>query len=257
MSAKEQQRSRSEFSRQAGQIVTAPAFHNQAVLRRLVGALGDSASHSVLDLACGPGIVAEAIAPHVRQVTGIDATPEMIRLAQQRFKKAHLRNGRFKSAVAEQLPFRSGQFDQVVTRLSFHHFSDMPMVLGQIRRVLRPRGRLIVADVIASEDPDEAALHNSLEKLRDPTHVRMFAAGELLDLLQFNGFRVVHHESWRQARAFPEWAAIIGDPGRMAPLEHVMRALARAGQTAGIDLREEYGEVRFAHTWLLAIAEAG
>ena len=246
-----------EFSSQAKQMAAAPAFRAEAVLQRLVKALGNSASDCILDLACGPGIVAEAVAPHVREVMGIDATPEMIRLAQERLEQAHLANARFEVAAAEDLPFRQGRFDQVITRLSFHHFADVPTVLAEIRRVLRPAGRLIAADVVSSEDADEAALHNSLEKLRDPTHVRMFSASELVDLLGSAGFRVVHHESWRQGRAFPEWAAIIADPARTVPLENVMRALARAGQGAGIALREESGELRFAHTWLLSVAVAG
>ncbi len=254
MTSKRVQDDQDGYTRQAAQMDTAPAFHTRVVLQRLVKALGDCSSDAVLDLACGPGIVAEAIAPRVRHVIGIDATPAMIQLSQERFKKAGLRNGRFKLGLAEELPFRAGRFDQVITRLSFHHFADVPLVLGEIHRVLKPEGRLVVADIVTSEDPDEAALHNSLEKLRDPTHVRLFPASDFIDLLVGERFTVVHHESWRQARSFPEWAAIVGDPARTDPLENVMRALARAGQDAGMQLREESGRLRFAHTWLLAVA---
>lgn len=256
MSSRRHQEIQAEFTRQAMQMASAPAFRAQAELGRLVKALGDARSHRVLDLACGPGILAEALAPHVREVAGIDATLEMIRLAWDRFEKAHLTNGHFETAAAEELPYAAAQFEQVLTRLSFHHFDNVPAALSEARRVLRPMGRLIVADVISSEEPGEAALHNSLERLRDPTHVRMFSGSELLDVLRVEGFRVVHHESWRQARAFPEWAAIVGDADRTEPLENVMRALARAGESAGIALHEESGELRFAHTWMLAIAIA-
>jgi ubiquinone/menaquinone biosynthesis C-methylase UbiE len=256
MDPNDQDRIQQEFSRQARQLASASAFHEKGAIERMVIALGDSAADRVLDVACGPGIVAEAIAPHVREVNGIDATPEMIRLANERFADAHLGNGCFAVASAEQLPFVRGLFDQVVTRLSFHHFTDLPAALAEMHLVLRPGGKLVVADVVSSEDADESALHNSLEKLRDPTHVRMYAASSLLDILYFGGFRVVHHESWRQARAFTEWAAIVADPSRTLPLQNVMRALARTGQSAGIHLREQSGELRFAHTWLLAVAVA-
>ncbi len=256
MSPKSEEQIRHEFTRQAKQMAAAPAFRVDAALERIVKALGDAAPDRVLDLACGPGIVAEAIAPQHREVVGIDVTPEMIWLARERLRKAGWGNAHFSVSSAERLPFEWGSFDQVVTRLSFHHFMDVPATLAETRRVLREEGRLIAADVVSSEDADESALHNSLERLRDPTHVRMYSASNLLDILQFGGFRVVHHESWRQARAFAEWAAIIADPARTGPLENVMRALARAGQTAGIGLSEESGEVRFAHTWLLTIAMA-
>ena len=256
MDPKEQERIQQEFSRQAKQMASASAFHEKGAIERILAALAYSRVNRVLDVACGPGIVAEAIAPRVRRVAGIDATAEMIRLANERFQKAGLGNGSFTVASAEALPFGPARFSQVVTRLSFHHFTDVPVVLAEIRRVLRPQGRLIVADIVSSEDPDESALHNALEKLRDPTHIRMYSAGNLIDTLYFGGFKVVHHESWRQQRAFPEWAAIIGDPSRTGPLQNVMRALAQSGQTAGIELSDESGELRFAHTWLLAVTVA-
>ena len=244
-----------EFTRQAAHMAAAPAFHAEAVFERLVSALGDASSQRVLDLACGPGIVAEAIAPHVREVTGIDATPEMIRLARERFKKAGLGNGRFEAARAEKLPFADGWFDQVVTRLSLHHFGDPGSVLAETRRVLRPGGRLIVADVVSPGNSEQAALHNALEQLRDPTHVRMLAPHELRRLVASAGFSVLKQDLWEQPRAFKEWATIVAEPRRTTPLEEVMSALARSGQDAGISLREEDGEVLFTHTWLLLIVE--
>ncbi len=250
-------RIQSEFTRQAKQISSSSVFNAESVIRRLVQAVGSAASERVLDVACGPGIVAEALAPLVREIVGIDATPEMIRLARERFEKARLTNGRFEVGLAEALPFKDAQFDQVVTRLSFHHFPDINVILSEIRRVIRPEGRLIVADVLSSDDPEESALHNSLEQLRDPTHVRMLARMELLQAIRSGSFEIISDESWKQERSFSEWAQIVVDPARIRPLRHVMRALARAGQRAGIDLREESGELRFAHTWLLVIAKAG
>jgi ubiquinone/menaquinone biosynthesis C-methylase UbiE len=246
----------SEFTRQAKQMASAPAFHTQAVLERLRQAVGASPSDRILDLACGPGIVAETVSPHVREVVGIDATPEMIRLVRERFAMAHLTNGRFEVASAEWLPFEAGEFDQVLTRLSFHHFPDVAAVLAEIRRVLRPGGRMIVADVVSSEDADQSALHNSLERLRDPTHVRMLSSTELLQVIHGAGFSVMHEERWQQQRSFGEWAAIIADPTRTQPLEQVMRVLARAGEGAGISLREEAPDLLFTHTWLLVTANA-
>ncbi len=250
-------RIQSEFSRQARQMDSAPAFRSRDVVERLADALGSSASGIVLDLACGPGIVAKAIAPRVREVVGIDLTAEMIMLANERFKKAGIDNGSFSVAAAENLPFERACFDQVVTRLSFHHFPDIARVLAELRRVMRTGGRLIVADVVSSEVEEEARLHNALERLRDPTHVRMLSSTELVKLIERAGFSVEDTETWAQQRAFTEWAAIIADERRTGPLEHVMRVLARAGNTAGIGLREEDGELRFTHTWALVVARAG
>ena len=222
----------------------------------LVKAVASSARERVLDLACGPGIVAEAVSPHVRQVVGIDVTPEMIRLAEARLVKARQPNAYFGIGSAEALPFAENEFDQVITRLSLHHFTDVGAVLAEVRRVLRPVGNLIVADVVSSEDPEESALHNSLERLRDPTHVRMLAPSELRNIIRVAGFSLVSEDAWEQQRSFPEWAQIIANPARTEPLQNVMRALARAGQGAGMALREESGQLFFTHRWRLVIANA-
>ncbi len=247
-------RVQSEFTRQARQMASSPVFKDEAVLRRFQRAVGQSPHDRVLDVACGPGILAEAIAPQVRQVNGIDATPEMIRLARERFEKAALPNGGFDVAAADQLPFEDAAFEQVVTRLSFHHFHDVPAALNEIRRVLRPNGRLTVADIVTSDDPDRSLLHNSLEQLRDPTHVHFFSRAQLVSLISAAGFVVLNEDAWEQQRSFEEWAAIVADPVRTQPLEQVMRALARAGQDSGMSLREESGRLVFTHSWLMVVA---
>jgi ubiquinone/menaquinone biosynthesis C-methylase UbiE len=249
-------RTREEFTRQAKQMAAAPAFHAEPVLKHFAEAVGEAPAGRVLDVACGPGIVAEVLAPYAREIVGIDATPEMIRLAGERFTNAGLSNGRFQVALAEHLPFQEESFDQVVTRLSFHHLQDVPAVLHEIHRVLRPGGQLVAADILSVEEAGKARLHNSLEQLRDPSHVRFFARDELLRLVEAAGFSLRHEQSWEQVRSFGEWAAIVADPARTAPLENVMRALAQAGQDCGISLREEAGSLLFTHTWLMFVAES-
>src|SRR4029079_3322625 len=126
-----------------------------------------------LDVACGPGIVVEALARDAGGVVGCDLTPEMLEKARQRCAAAKLTNVRFVPGRAEALPFEDAEFDVVVSRSALHHFLDPAATLREMARVLRPGGRMVTVDVMASEDPAEAALHNALEILRDPSHVRM------------------------------------------------------------------------------------
>jgi ubiquinone/menaquinone biosynthesis C-methylase UbiE len=246
----------SEFTRQAKAMAGASAFHAEAALEHLVKAVRTSAPQRVLDLACGPGIVAEAVSPLVREVAGIDATPEMIRLAQERFERAHLTNGSFRVAWAEALPFDGAEFDGVIARLLFHHLPDLAAVLREVRRVLRPSGHLYVADVLSSDEPEESRLHNQWEQERDPTHVRMLTRSELLDTVRLAGFEVISEKTWKQERCFGEWAQIVADPARTEPLLRAMRASAAQGRRAGIDLLDESGELKFTQTWLMVVAQA-
>jgi ubiquinone/menaquinone biosynthesis C-methylase UbiE len=244
---------RTEFSRQANVMSGAPAFHSADVLERIAAAIGRVPGR-VLDLACGPGIVAEKIAPLVDEVIGVDLTPRMVELATARCKSANLSNCSFRAASAERLPFSDRFFDTVVTRLALHHFLAPAEALAEAWRVLRPAGCLVVADIVASPVEEEAALHNAIERLRDPTHVRMLSATELASLLSASGFEVLRQDSWEQLRGFTEWADVVAAPERTQPLEVVMRNLARAGYGAGIHLEEVEGELRFRHTWQLLIA---
>jgi ubiquinone/menaquinone biosynthesis C-methylase UbiE len=105
---------------------------------------------SVLDVGCGTGtlaIAAKSRVGHRGQVTGIDASPEMIGRAT---KKAG-RKGvavHFQTAAAERLPFRDAAFDVVLSTLMLHHLPNdaRAMCIGEIRRVLRPGGRLLAID---------------------------------------------------------------------------------------------------------------
>jgi hypothetical protein len=112
----------------------------------------------------------------------------------------------------------------------------------------------VAADMVSSAEAAEAELHNAIERLRDPTHVRMLTSTEMRDAVQKTGFELLSHEEWRQSRTFSEWAEIVADPGRTDPLFPVMRALARAGIGAGIELEEAGGELRFKHGWQLVAA---
>lgn len=230
----------------------APAFREEGTLRRIRDAVARPGR--VLDVACGPGIVAEALVGVAREIVGIDATPEMVARARERLRKAGAAHASFHEGPAEALPFPDGSFDAVVTRLSLHHLPNVPAVVAEMRRVLRRGGRLVVADVVSPGDAADAALHNALEKLRDPTHVRMLGPDEIPALLKAAALAPMDTQTWVQEREFDEWAAIVADPARTAPLAEVFRALARAGRPKGIRLREEGGAVRFTHTWLLVTA---
>jgi ubiquinone/menaquinone biosynthesis C-methylase UbiE len=247
-------RTREEFSRQAAVMSSSSVFNDERTLQRMGAALAATADDRVLEVACGPGIVAAAIAPLVGELVCIDATAKMIDLARKRLHNSGKAKVYFLEGLAEQLPFSPGSFAALVTRLSLHHFADVPKVLSEFRRVLQPGGQLLVADIITSSDDQEAGLHNALEQLRDPSHIRMLSREELFGTLRSCGFEPVAWESWQQLRTFAEWARIVSDPTRTGPLLEVMRALSHAGLGAGIQMRESDGDLAFVHTWQLVSA---
>src|SRR5664279_4986698 len=142
-------RVRDEFTRQAETFSASSAITDAALSQRFVDALGEAARGSVLDVACGPGILSAAIAKAARDVVAFDLTPQMLKKAAQRCSEAGLGNVSFREGTANELPFADGAFDAVVTRLSVHHFEKPGRAMSEIFRVLRPGGRFVVADVIS------------------------------------------------------------------------------------------------------------
>lgn len=239
-----------EFTRQAQTFEVWAQNVDADVGVRFGGALGDAARGELIDIACGPGVVTAALAPNAASVVAFDATDEMLAKAKARCAKAGVSNVEFKSGDAEHLPFADAKFDGAVTRAALHHFADPQRAIGEMFRVLRPGGIAIFADVISSEDDDESRLHNAIERLRDPSHVRMLPASVLDAAARQAGFRGLEAARWDMDRELEEWLAIVSDPVRSDPVRIVVRALAEAGRSAGIGLSVKDGKVVFLHRWV-------
>ena len=247
-------RVRDEFTRQAETFSASAAITDAALTQRFVTALGEAVSGSVLDVACGPGILSAAIAKAARDVVAFDLTPQMLKKAAQRCSEAGVDNVTFREGSAAALPFANAAFDAAVTRLSVHHFDRPSRVFEEIFRVLRPGGSFVIADVISSELPAEAELQNAIEILRDPSHVRMLPGSELTSLVRDAGFAIESVTTWDKPREFEEWMGIVNDASRVPPLRAVVRALANAGASAGMGLSVEGEKIRFFHRWNLIAA---
>jgi ubiquinone/menaquinone biosynthesis C-methylase UbiE len=94
--------------------------------------------------------VARQLAPSVRAVVAVDATVAMLEQGRAR----GVPNVIFLRADAAALPFLDASFDVVVSRFAVHHFEEPAMQLAEMRRCVKPRGRLAIADLVA--DPAAA-----------------------------------------------------------------------------------------------------
>jgi SAM-dependent methyltransferase len=239
-----------EFTRQAQTFADWAEKVDTDVGARFGGALGDAARGRLIDIACGPGVVTAALAPSAASVVAFDATDEMLAKAKSRCAKAGISNVEFKSGDAEHLPFADAQFDGAVTRAAVHHFAEPQRAFDETFRVLRPGGVAVIADATSSEDANESRLHNAIERLRDPSHVRMLPASVLDAAAHQAGFRHLEAATWDMDRELEEWLAIVSDPVRSDPVRIVVRALAEAGRSAGIGLSIKDGKVVFFHRWV-------
>jgi ubiquinone/menaquinone biosynthesis C-methylase UbiE len=175
-----------QFTKQAVPFSEMPAHSNDEANRLLIDMAKIGPDDNVLDVACGPGLVACPLAEVARHVTGLDLTPAMIEQAQAKQRATGLTNLTWLVGDAVPLPFPDAAFSVVVTRYSFHHFLDPKAVLTEMVRVCRPGGRVAVIDVFTTS-PEQAEAYNRVEKLRDPSHVRALSLEELTGLCHVAG----------------------------------------------------------------------
>lgn len=108
----------------------------------MVALAGDVSGRRILDAGCGAGPLSFALRERGAQVTGVDASAEMLALARRRLGDgADLRV----VDLSDPLPFDDGAFDDVVASLVLHYLEDWGPTLAEMRRVLRPGGRLIAS----------------------------------------------------------------------------------------------------------------
>ncbi|HEX4006943.1 MAG TPA: class I SAM-dependent methyltransferase [Acidobacteriaceae bacterium] len=169
-----------QFTRQAAQFAASPTARSEDILERILRAARPGPHDAALDVACGPGLLACALAGLVRHATGIDLTPAMLDQARATQQAQGLTNVTWDRGDVTAMPYTDGAFNIVTCRFAFHHFPDPLAVLRETRRVCAPGGRVVVAD--SAPSAAKAAAFNAMETMRDPSHTRALPAEEMMQL---------------------------------------------------------------------------
>jgi ubiquinone/menaquinone biosynthesis C-methylase UbiE len=253
------------MSNQSRQIDTAPAEVYERYLvpamfrpwaKDLIDLAAPQPGESVLDLACGTGIVARLAAERVTSsgyVAGLDIDPAMLAVAASRHPSIVWRESR-----AENIPFDDHSFDLVLCQQGLQFFPDRPAALKEMRRVLRPKGRLVVSVWRSVEHcPGHHALAQAMARHVNQSsgNLPQFSladAGELRDLVTAAGFddlalhSAVKISRYPSPERFVEWLmtgasivtrralAQIADEARSAFIDDVCTALMQYTDDEGL-----------------------
>jgi ubiquinone/menaquinone biosynthesis C-methylase UbiE len=178
---------RDSFTTQAKMFAANPWVTDDQRIQRLVAAARLKGDERVLDIATGPGYIAEAFARAAREVIGVDLTEAMLAIARERTQQRGVTNVIFRIGDAQNLPFESEEFEIVVSRLALHHVQNPLQVVREMTRVVRRGGTVLIEDIFASEHPGRAAYQDRWETLRDPSHARAIPLSEFLQLFRDSG----------------------------------------------------------------------
>jgi SAM-dependent methyltransferase len=233
-----------QFTKQAEPFAAMPAHSDADIVRFIRQAARLQPTSNVLDVACGPGLVALALAESAQHVTGLDITPAMLDKARELQRARGLANLSWVLGRADALPYANDSFDVVVTRFSFHHFTDPAKGLAEMMRVCRPGGRVVVCDVYTSS-PEQSREYDRLEKLRDPSHVHALPLGELRGLMRGAGLLGVEEAFARLPMGLDQLLnASFPVPGGA---EEIRRAFAEdlGRDRLGLGVHEQEGRLHF------------
>jgi SAM-dependent methyltransferase len=152
-------------------------------LRRAFARSALSAADRVLDLGCGTGDLTADLATVAPQITGADVAEAALDRARGRHPRLDLRL----VPIDGPLPFDDGAFDVVFSSEVIEHVADTARWLSEVRRVLAPRGRLLLTT------PDHGRLRlliGGVERYCDPVgdHLHLYTARSLRGLLHDFGF---------------------------------------------------------------------
>ncbi|NJN82055.1 MAG: class I SAM-dependent methyltransferase [Caldilineaceae bacterium] len=207
---------RHQFGQVAANYRTSQVHAQGADLEKMVLTAQLTGDERVLDAGCGAGHTALAFAPHVREVIAVDFTEAMLEQGRGLAEARGLTNVEFRLGDVEQLPFEDASFDVVVSRYSAHHWPNPQNALREFKRVLRSgeniRGQLLLADIVSFDDFTLDTFFQTVELLRDPSHVRDHTATQWLNMFNIVGLQAEVAYRWDVWLDFASWVERMATP---------------------------------------------
>ena len=200
------------FGSTAAAYLTSHVHATGADLQALAASIAATPDATVLDMGCGAGHASFAVAPHAQTVVAYDIAPQMLTTVAAAASERGLRNILTQQGAAESLPFDDASFDWVISRMSAHHWHDVPLALAEVRRVLKPGGKVLFIDIAGSDHPLLDTHIQAVEVLRDGSHIRDYRADEWVALFEGAGFKASIRERWRIDIEFSSWVARMRTP---------------------------------------------
>jgi SAM-dependent methyltransferase len=197
------------FARTAEQVAAHQDARATELAERVQAFILPDGNERAIDVGCGAGALALALAPLVREVVGVDRVPELLELARKRAPD----NSQFVEGDATSLPFETASFDLAGTLRVLHHVRRPELVIAELARVTRTGGRVLVIDQLAPVDPLEAYPVDRFERARDPSHTRLLPEIDLRQLYEANDLVLLRSRQDEERRELGAYLDLAGCGG--------------------------------------------
>jgi ubiquinone/menaquinone biosynthesis C-methylase UbiE len=204
----------SQFEPQAHAYLTSAVHCSGPDLARAEALVSQAAPPFALglDIGCGGGHLSFALAPHVSRMVALDPSAAMLAAVSKAAAARGLDGIETRQGNAEALPFEDGTVALVCTRYSAHHWTRLDAAVREIGRVLAAGGHALVIDALGHEDPLVDTFMQSIELLRDPSHVRNRSVAQWHSLLRSAHLTELEYAEWPTRLEFASWVERMRTP---------------------------------------------
>ncbi|MGZ3690155.1 MAG: methyltransferase domain-containing protein [Pseudobdellovibrio sp.] len=179
----------------------------------------------VLDVATGTGLVAQQFKGKVKEIIGLDISPDMTLQA-----KANI--DRMVISSVEDMPLEDKSVDVVVCRQGLQ-FVNLDRAINEVNRVLKPGGRVVFSHLAAYNVNDRADAFK-IQALRNPARVNFFVPGDLESILETHGFKVTDVRHYMSRESVNQWI------NHGASTEEERQAIKNAYKQAGAEFTRNH-----------------
>lgn len=201
-----------QFSPNANNYLTSTVHAQGPDLVKLATLLAPFSDAVVVDLGCGAGHASFTAAKWVKKVIAYDLSAQMLDVVAQAAVDKGFNNIEVRQGYAESLPFEDASVDIVISRYSAHHWHDVGLALREVRRILKPGGKVVMMDTCSPGHPVLDIYLQTVEKLRDTSHVRSYSTGEWLQMFNDAGLNIGQLSTDKLTLEFSSWIARLNTP---------------------------------------------
>jgi SAM-dependent methyltransferase len=234
-----------EFGRTAGAFAerTQGRFDHMDV----VGFARAKPGAMVLEVGAGTGNFLALFADGASRLVAVDLTFGMLTEGRRRHPEIIP-----VAADGARLPFDSAAFDLVTTAQVLHHVPEPLPLLREMRRVMKPGGRVLVVDQVATESYEQAVFMNELERLRDPSHAACRPASALRIAMRAAGLEIEDERIVAEQNLLSKWMWPSEFPSDR--IEAVRKFIEKFGHETGMEWTKDGDDYKFTRQRMMILA---